>query len=184
MSSAYLRLLIFLLAILIPACASSSPAFLMMYSAYLNKQGNFRLSTRFLVHHPVTSPSTNQKKVTHLGVLELPRKSSGSSWFFFEQESLTLLAWPLQWTVLCFKLWRFGLFDLTVSGTWTCNQQRFKDTSEVLRSMVLFSNGREERLYIDIRQEGQPDSFLLQRKQSQFQSQKTWTWIRVLPLSR
>ena len=39
-SSAYLRLLIFLLAILIPACASSSPPFLMMYSAYkLNKQG-------------------------------------------------------------------------------------------------------------------------------------------------
>ena len=37
-SSAYLRLLIFLLAILIPACASSSPAFLMIYSAYkLNK---------------------------------------------------------------------------------------------------------------------------------------------------
>ena len=33
-SSAYLRLLIFLLPILIPACASSSPAFLMMYSAY------------------------------------------------------------------------------------------------------------------------------------------------------
>ena len=40
-SSAYLRLLIFLLAILIPACASSSPAFLLMYSAYkLNKQGD------------------------------------------------------------------------------------------------------------------------------------------------
>ena len=40
-SSAYLRLLIFLPAILIPACASSSPAFLTMYSAYkLNKQGN------------------------------------------------------------------------------------------------------------------------------------------------
>ena len=38
-SSAYLRLLIFLLAILIPSCASSSPAFHMMYSAYkLNKQ--------------------------------------------------------------------------------------------------------------------------------------------------
>ena len=37
--SAYLRLLIFLLAILIPACNSSSLAFLMMYSAYkLNKQ--------------------------------------------------------------------------------------------------------------------------------------------------
>jgi len=40
-SSAYPRLLIFLPAILIPACASSSPAFLMMYSAYkLNKQGD------------------------------------------------------------------------------------------------------------------------------------------------
>ena len=38
-SFAYLRLLLFLLAILIPACASPSPAFLMMYSAYkLNKQ--------------------------------------------------------------------------------------------------------------------------------------------------
>ena len=36
-----LRLLIFLLAILIPACASSSLAFLMMYSAYkLNKHGD------------------------------------------------------------------------------------------------------------------------------------------------
>ena len=40
-SSAYLRSLIFLLAILILACASSSPAFLMRYSAFkLNKQGN------------------------------------------------------------------------------------------------------------------------------------------------
>ena len=40
-SSAYLRLLIFLPAILIPACASSSPAFHMMNSAYkLNNQGN------------------------------------------------------------------------------------------------------------------------------------------------
>ena len=40
-SSAYLRLLIFLLAILITAYASSSPACLMMYSACkLNKQGD------------------------------------------------------------------------------------------------------------------------------------------------
>ena len=41
MSSAYLRLLVFLPAILIPAYASASPAFFMMYSAYkLNKQGD------------------------------------------------------------------------------------------------------------------------------------------------
>ena len=40
-SSAYLQWLIFLPAILIPACASSRPAFLMMYSAHkLNKQGD------------------------------------------------------------------------------------------------------------------------------------------------
>ena len=40
-SPAYLRLLIFLLAIFIPACASSSPAFHMMYSEYeLNKQSD------------------------------------------------------------------------------------------------------------------------------------------------
>ena len=37
----YLRLLIFLLAILIPACDSSSPVFLVMYSAYkLNKHSD------------------------------------------------------------------------------------------------------------------------------------------------
>ena len=40
-SSAYLRSLVFLLAILIPACASSRPAFHMRYSVYkLNKQGD------------------------------------------------------------------------------------------------------------------------------------------------
>ena len=40
-SSAYLRLLVFLLAVLIPACASSRLAFHMMYSACkLNKQGD------------------------------------------------------------------------------------------------------------------------------------------------
>ena len=40
-SSAYLRLLIFLPAVLIPAYASSSPTFLMIYSAYrFNKQGD------------------------------------------------------------------------------------------------------------------------------------------------
>ena len=45
-SSAYLRILIFLPAILIPACASSSPVFLMMYSKYkLNKQGQYTALT-------------------------------------------------------------------------------------------------------------------------------------------
>ena len=61
-SSTYLRLLIFLLAILIPACVSSSLAFLMMYSAYkLNKQDDniqpwytpFPIWNQFVVPCPV-----------------------------------------------------------------------------------------------------------------------------------
>ena len=51
-SSAYVRLLTFLLAILIPACAPFNPAFLMMYSAYkLNNLGdNIQFwSTPFLI---------------------------------------------------------------------------------------------------------------------------------------
>ena len=54
-SSVYLRLWIFLPAILIPACASSNPAFLMMYSAYkLNKQGdNIVLTYSFSYLEPV-----------------------------------------------------------------------------------------------------------------------------------
>ena len=58
-SSAYLKLLVFPLEILIPACASSSPAILVMYSAYkLNKQGDniqpwctpFLFGTSLLLH--------------------------------------------------------------------------------------------------------------------------------------
>ena len=49
LSSAYLRLLMFLPQVLIPACNSSSPAFLMMCSAYrLSKQGDSR--------HPCHTP--------------------------------------------------------------------------------------------------------------------------------
>ena len=49
-SSAHLRLLVFLPAILIPACASSSPAFHMMYSASkLNKQGDNTYSLNVLL---------------------------------------------------------------------------------------------------------------------------------------
>ena len=42
-SSVYLRLLMFLLPVLIPACNTSSPAFLLMCSAYkLNEHGDYR----------------------------------------------------------------------------------------------------------------------------------------------
>ena len=54
-SSAYLRLLIFLPAIFNPTCASPNPAFHMMYSAYkLDKQGdNTALMYSFLSLEPV-----------------------------------------------------------------------------------------------------------------------------------
>ena len=58
-SSAYLRLLIFLLTILTLAYASSSPGFLMMYTAYkLNNQGDYIQSwrTRFPVWNQSVVP--------------------------------------------------------------------------------------------------------------------------------
>ena len=60
-SSAYLRLLIFLPAILISACASSSPSFHMMYSVYkLNKQDDNIQPWR------TPFPILNQSIVPHL----------------------------------------------------------------------------------------------------------------------
>ena len=66
-SSSYLRLLIFLLAFLVPAYASSSPAFHMMYSAYkLNNQGDniqswrtpFPVCNQFVVPCPVLTAAS------------------------------------------------------------------------------------------------------------------------------
>ena len=57
-SSAYLKLLIFLLIILIQAYASCSPAFHMMFSAYkLNKQGDNMQPWRtpFLIWNPIST---------------------------------------------------------------------------------------------------------------------------------
>ena len=87
-SSAYLRLLIFLLAILVPACASSSPAFCMMYSAYkLNKRGDnilplltpFPILNQFIFPCPVltvvcwfaASPSTRNPNSSHLIIFKI-----------------------------------------------------------------------------------------------------------------
>src|SRR5574337_1780496 len=72
-SSVYLRLLIFLPAILIPACVSSSPAFCMMYSAYkLNKQGDTALKYSFPNFEPVccSMSSSNYCFLAHIQVLQ------------------------------------------------------------------------------------------------------------------
>ena len=83
-SSAYLRLLIFLPTILIPACASSSPAFLMMYSAYkLNNQdiilesaiSNLMPSWRYSVFP--SRYSSYQASQVALVVKDLPANAGG-----------------------------------------------------------------------------------------------------------
>ena len=64
MTSAYLRLLQFLPAFLIPACASSRQAFQMMYSAYkLNKQGDNIQPWR------TPFPIWNQSVIMHRGMI-------------------------------------------------------------------------------------------------------------------
>ena len=82
MSSAYLRLLIFLPAIYILACDSSSPTFPMMYFAYkLNKQGNniqpwctpFPILNQSIMPCPVCCLSHKQNFVWH-SVLSSPRE--------------------------------------------------------------------------------------------------------------
>ena len=67
MSSAFLSLLVFLPTILIPACASCSPAFLMMYSAYeLNKQGDPCLGwVKSSANNRITQELAGAWKVTH-----------------------------------------------------------------------------------------------------------------------
>ena len=76
-SSAYLRLLIFLPAILIPACASSSPEFLMMYSAYkLNTQGDNIQPWR----PPL--PIWNQSFVPHIQIIKRYSHKTSSNQLF------------------------------------------------------------------------------------------------------
>ena len=97
-SSAYLRLLIFLPAILIPAFASSSLAFRMMYSACkLNKQGDsihlwwtpFSIWNQSVVACPGTLAFSMIQQMLAICSLVLlpflnPAWTSGSSWFTVE----------------------------------------------------------------------------------------------------
>ena len=94
-SSAYLRLLIFLPAILIPACASSSPELLMIYSAYkLNEQGDNiqRWCTPF--------PILNQSDVSSL-VLTV------ASWptYRFLRRQVRRSGTPICWRIFHSLLW-------------------------------------------------------------------------------
>ena len=104
-SSVYLRLLIFLTAILIPACDSSSLAFPMMFSAYkLNKQGD-NIQPWWTLF-----PIWNQSIVPYLG--------------------LTVASWPVDWFLRRQIRWSgipisLRIFHSSLWSTWSkalCSQ--------------------------------------------------------------
>ena len=82
-SSAYMRLLIFLLAIFIPACASSCPAFCMMYSAYRRRQWQ---------PTPVLLPGQSHGRRSLVGC---------NSWGCYESDTT-------EWLHFHFSLWLIG----------------------------------------------------------------------------
>ena len=96
-SSAYLKLLIFLLAILIPACASSSQIFHTMYSAYkLNKQNDS------IQPWHTSFPIWNQSIVPCL--------------------VLIVVSWPNLWCILKVILTlALNHKDIVKSGRWDCS---------------------------------------------------------------
>jgi len=81
-SPVYLRLLIFLLAILIPACASASLAFCMMYSAYkLNKQvDNTALAHSFSNLEPVCC-SMSSSNCCFLTCIQISQEAGEVLWY-------------------------------------------------------------------------------------------------------
>ena len=81
---AYLRLLIFLPAILIPAWASSSPAFLVMYSAHkLNKQGDSRQPwcTPFFPNFEPVRCSVSGSKCCFLTCIQVSQEAGKVVWY-------------------------------------------------------------------------------------------------------
>ena len=95
------------------------------------EDGDFRLNTRFLDHHPVTSPPTNQKKVTTLQpspqilpIKTSPRKPSESSGYLSTSHLFTLLGpainlFLLQTLTFWFGLTEHGAHKLAFGNTTT-----------------------------------------------------------------
>ena len=100
-SSAYLRLLIFLPAILIPACALSNPAFLIMFSVYkLNKRWHIQLwCTPFPIWNQSVVPCLVLTVASWPAYRFLKRQVRWSgipiSWRIFYS-----LLWSIQWKTL------------------------------------------------------------------------------------
>ena len=83
------------------------------------EDGNFRQSTRFLECHPVTSPPTNQEKITHLAALTsnlpiktVPLKTFKNSCFLSMSCPFSLHGPSVNFSLL--QTLMFGLFGFTV----------------------------------------------------------------------
>ena len=83
----------FLLALLIPACVSSSPAFLMMYSAYpiLNNGGFLQYWVSLVAHLVKNLPATWETWVKSLGWEDPLEKGKATH--------SSILSWKIPWTV-------------------------------------------------------------------------------------
>ena len=121
-SSAYLRLLIFLPAILIPDCISSSPVFLMVYSAYkLNKRGDniqpwrspFPIWNQSVVPCPVRTVEESSRKTSISALLTMPKP---------------LTVWI---TINCGKFWKRWEYRTTWPASWETYMQVRKQQLEL-----------------------------------------------------
>ena len=100
-SSAYLKLLIFLPTILIPACASSSPAFLMMYSAYkLNKQGQYTALTYSFPNLEPVCCSVSSSNYCFLTCTQTSQEAGQVVWYPISLRTFHSLLWSTQSKVL------------------------------------------------------------------------------------
>ena len=108
-SSAYLRLLIFLLAILIPACASSSPAFLMMYPAYqLNKQGTICSLAVLLPNLEWVHCSMYGSKCYFLTCIQVSQEAGNVLWYSISLRIFHTFLWSTQWILQRWGYFRCG----------------------------------------------------------------------------
>ena len=100
-SFAYLKLLIFLPAILIPACDSSSLAFNMMhYASKLNKQGdNIQPWQPFPNFEPVHC-SMSSFNCCFLTGIQISQETCTVVWYSHLFKKFHNLLWPMQWKAL------------------------------------------------------------------------------------
>ena len=139
-------LLIFLLAILIPACASSSPAFHMMYSAYkLNKQGDnippwhtaFPIWNQSIVPYPVLSvaswPSYRflTRKIRWSGIPISRRIFHSLLWSTQSNALAQSMKQKFFWNFLAFSMiqWILAIWSLVplpfLNQAWTSESSQF-----------------------------------------------------------